>query len=68
MAKNMKELRESVGLTQKQVAIKTKKTETYNSLLENGARNPSDSLKKELATLYGVGIAEIFLALELTKC
>lgn len=68
MAKNMRELRESVELTQKQVAIKTNKTETYISLLENGKRNPSDNMKKELANLYGVGISEIFLALELTKC
>jgi transcriptional regulator with XRE-family HTH domain len=68
MAKNMKQLREAVGLTQKQVANKTNKTETYISLLENGNRNPSDKLKKELANLYGVSISEIFLALELTKC
>ena len=68
MAKNMRELRETVELTQKQVAVRTNKTETYISLLENGKRNPSDKMKKELANLYGVGISEIFLALELTKC
>lgn len=68
MTKNLKELREKVNLTQKEVAEKTDVTETYISLLENGNRNPSDKMKKQLAELYNVKVTDIFLATELTKC
>lgn len=68
MNKNLKELREKAKLTQKYVAEKTNVTETYISLLENGNRNPSDKMKKQLAELYKVKVTDIFLAIELTKC
>ena len=68
MNKNLKELREKAKLTQKDVAEKTNVTETYISLLENGNRNPSDKMKKQLAELYKVKVTDIFLASELTKC
>lgn len=64
----LKQLRENQGLSQQQVADKTGKTKTYISLLENGKRNPSDSLKEVLAKLYKVEISQIFLASKLTKC
>ncbi len=67
MKKNLKELREEAKLTQKYVAEKTSVTETYISLLENGNRNPSDKMKKQLAKLYKVKVTDIFLASELTK-
>lgn len=65
--KNLKELRENKGLTQEQVAKITGKTITFISLLENGRRNASDKTKIQLAKLYGCEIADIFLALQLTK-
>lgn len=67
LKKNLKELREEAKLTQKYVAEKTNVTETYISLLENGNRNPSDKMKKQLAKLYKVKVTDIFLASELTK-
>lgn len=66
--KKLKDLREEVGLTQNEVAKKLKKTTTYISLLETGKRNPSDKMKEQLARLYKVEIADIFLAIKLTKC
>ena len=63
----MKQLRERKGLTQEQVAKLTNKTITFISLLENGKRNASDEMKKQLAKLYGCEITDIFLAIELTK-
>lgn len=66
--KKLKDLREEVGLTQSEVAKKLKKTTTYISLLETGKRNPSDKMKEQLARLYKVEIADIFLAIKLTKC
>lgn len=68
MNKNLKQLREKAKLTQKYVAEKTNVTETYISLLENGNRNPSDKMKKQLAELYKVKVTDIFSAIELTKC
>ena len=68
MNKNLQELRIKNGLTQKQVAMITNKTETYISLIENGRRNPSDKMKIMLAKLYNCKIEDIFLAIELTKC
>lgn len=68
MEKNLKQLREDAKLTQKDVADQTNVTETYISLLENGNRNPSDKMKKQLAELYNVTVIDIYLAVELTKC
>lgn len=63
----LKQLREKNGLTQEQVAKLTDKTVTFISLLENGRRNASDEMKKQLAEIYKCGIADIFLALQLTN-
>lgn len=67
MKTTLKKLREKKGLTQEEVAKLTNKTVTFISLLENGKRNASDSTKKELAKIYDCEIADIFLALQLTK-
>ena len=66
--KRLKDLREGIGLTQSEVARKLKKTTTYIYMLETGKRNPSDKVKEQLAKLYKVEIADIFLAIKLTKC
>lgn len=68
LVRNLKGLRKKAKLTQKYVAEKTNVTETYISLLENGKRNPSDKMKRQLANLYNVKITDIFSAMELTKC
>jgi transcriptional regulator with XRE-family HTH domain len=66
--KNLKQLRENVGLTQSQVADKLNVTITYVSLLETADRNPSDNIKEQLAELYNVTIGTIYSAIKLTKC
>lgn len=66
--RDFKQLRQDAGLTQKEVAKKTKKTVTYISLIETGRRKPSDTMKEQLSKLYNVEISEIFLAIKLTKC
>ena len=63
----LKELREGKNITQEQVAKATNKTTRYISMIEQGLRNPSDTLKEELAKLYNVSIAQIFLAIKTTK-
>lgn len=63
----LKELREEKKMTQKQVAKATNKTIRYISMIEQGLRNPSDLLKEDLAKLYKVSIAQIFLAIKTTK-
>lgn len=63
---SLKELREKRGLTQDEVAKITGKTTTFIWMLENGKRNASDEMKKELAKIYNCEISDIFLALQLT--
>ncbi len=63
----LKELRENRDMTQGQVAKATDKTTRYISMIEQGLRNPSDTLKEELSKLYKVSIAQIFLAIKTTK-
>lgn len=62
----LKDLREKRGLTQDEVAKLTNKTTTFIWMLENGKRNASDEMKKELAKIYNCEVADIFLALQLT--
>jgi len=66
--KTLKELREDTNLTQEQSAKILLITKEYLSMLENGARNPSDSLKEKMSKLYCCDIADIFLAINSTKC
>ena len=64
----LQEMRLRKGLTQEQASKILDINAYYLSMLENKNRNPSDKLKKKMAKLYGVSIADIFLALQSTKC
>jgi len=66
--KTLKELRESKKLTQEQASNKLNITKEYLSMIERAERNPSDSLKEQMAELYGISIGYIFLAIKQTKC
>ena len=66
--KTLKDLRKNTNLTQEQTAKILLITKEYLSMLENGARNPSDALKEKMSKLYCCDIADIFLAINLTKC
>lgn len=65
--KTLQELRKEKNLTQEQTAKILTITKEYLSMLENGDRNPSDSLKEKMAKLYNCSIADIFLAINSTK-
>lgn len=65
--KNLQDLRKDKGLTQDQAAKILLITKEYLSMLETGERNPSDSLKEKMTKLYRCEIADIFLAINLTK-
>lgn len=65
--KTLQQLRNNKGLTQEQASKIFGVTKEYLSMLENGDRNPSDSLKEKMAKLYNCEIAEIFLAINSTK-
>lgn len=65
--KTLQDLRKEKGLTQEQVSKIVSITKEYLSMLENGERNPSDSLKEKMAKLYNCEIADIFLATNSTK-
>lgn len=66
--KTLQDLRKEKGLTQEQSAKILGITKEYVSMLENGDRNPSDSLKEKMAKLYSISIADIFLIINSTKC
>ena len=66
-SKTLQQLRNNKGLTQEQASKVFGVTKEYLSMLENGDRNPSDSLKEKMAKLYNCEIAEIFLAINSTK-
>lgn len=67
MKKTLQELRQDKELSQEQTAKILTITKEYLSMLENGDRNPSDSLKEKMAKLYNCSIADIFLAISSTK-
>lgn len=67
-SKTLQDLRKDKGLTQEQTAKILVITKEYLSMLENGDRNPSDSLKEKMAKLYNCSITDIFLAINSTKC
>lgn len=66
-SKTLQQLRNNKGLTQEQASKVFGVTKEYLSMLENGDRNPSDSLKEKMAKLYNCEIADIFLAINSTK-
>ena len=65
--KTLQQLRIDKQLTQEQASKVFGVTKEYLSMLENGDRNPSDSLKEKMAKLYNCEIADIFLAISSTK-
>ena len=65
--KTLKDVRKDKELTQEQTAKILAITKEYLSMLENGDRNPSDSLKEKMAKLYCCNISDIFLAINSTK-
>lgn len=67
MQKTLQDLRKDKKLTQQQAAKVLVITKEYLSMLENGDRNPSDSLKEEMAKLYNCSISDIYLAINSTK-
>lgn len=64
---NLQSLRINKGLTQEQASKILGIRKEYLSMLENGDRNPSDSLKEKMAKLYNCEIVDIFLAINSTK-
>lgn len=64
---NLRQLRESRGLTQKEVAKLIDTSISYLSALENGKRNPGDKFKERLAKLYKCSVIDIFLAVNSSK-
>lgn len=66
--KTLQDLRKDKQLTQEQASRLLAITKEYLSMLENGDRNPSDNLKEKMAKLYNCNIADIFLAINSTKC
>lgn len=67
MTKTLQKLRIKKELTQEQASKILDITKEYLSMLENGDRNPSDSLKEKMARLYDCQIADIYLAINSTK-
>lgn len=65
--KTLQELRKNKHLTQEQAAKILMISVQYLSMLENGSRNPSDTLKQKMAKLYECNIADIFLIINSTK-
>lgn len=65
--KTLQDLRKDKKLTQEEASSMLLITKEYLSMLENGTRNPSDSLKEKMAKLYNCNIADIFLAINSTK-
>lgn len=65
--KTLQDLRREKKLTQEQTAKILTINKIYLSMLENGSRNPSDSLKIKMSKLYGCSIADIFLAIKSTN-
>lgn len=65
--KTLKQFREERKLTQEEASKLLGINKCYLSMLENGDRNPSDSLKNKMAKIYKVPNTEIFLASQLPK-
>lgn len=60
MASTLREHRDRLGLTQKQLARMTGLTERTIRLLENGERTPRLSTARALADALGVSVIELF--------
>ncbi len=67
MQRSLQDLRMERNLTQEQASKILAINKIYLSMLENGNRNPSDSLKQKMSKLYNCDISDIFLAINSTK-
>lgn len=65
--KTLKQYREDKNLTQLEASKILEINTIYLSHIENGRRNPSDSLKNKMSKLYKVPVTDIFLASQLPK-
>lgn len=68
MNKTLQDLRKENSITQEQASKYLEITKVYLSMLENAERNPSDNLKEKMSKLYNCSIADIFFAINSTKC
>lgn len=64
---SIRQIRKSLNLKQCEVAKKVGVSNNYITMIENGIRNPGDTLKQKLCRLYGIDMNTLFLALEITK-
>lgn len=64
--KNLREIRESKNLMQKEVAEISEVSRPFYSLLERGKRIPSMNTAKRIANTLGLTLDEFFEALNLT--
>lgn len=59
LGRKMKRLREKAGLTQEEVAVKTRLTQTHISLVETGKRKASMEALKKIAAALNVKVNEL---------
>ena len=65
---SIRQIRQGLNLKQCEVAQKVGISNNYLTMIENGLRNPGDTLKQKLCDLYGIDMNTLFLALKVTKC
>ena len=65
--RTLQDMRLAKELTQEQASMFLTITKEYLSMLENGDRNPSDTLKEKMAKLYNCTIADIYSAVNSTR-
>ncbi|MDR7870713.1 MAG: helix-turn-helix transcriptional regulator [Tissierellaceae bacterium] len=65
--KNLKEIRISKNILQKDAAEKSGISGPFYSLIEMGLRNPSIDTAKSMATSLGITLDEFYESLQLSK-
>lgn len=58
------QIREKLNLRPTETARKLGISYTYLYNIENGIRNPSDTIKRRMCELYGIDMNTLFLALD----
>lgn len=66
--KNLKDVRNSLNLTQLDVAKSSGITEAHYNLIENGNRKPSLDVAYKIANALKISMDDFFILLNLTKC
>jgi transcriptional regulator with XRE-family HTH domain len=59
LGRKIKKLREKSGLTQEQVAVRTRLTQTHISLVETGKRKASMDALKKIASALDVKVRDL---------